>query len=110
MMEDLAADANKPHRAVTSAVRAMPLAMAQVDERVRIVSFRGAGRGLSELQAAGLTPDREVGIVSRQAGGGVLITIDGRRFAIGSGLSQRIWVRPIADDRAPAEEAAPDQP
>lgn len=82
----------RPAAAVT--VRAMPLADVQGGERVRVVALRGQGsREMRELAAAGLSVNRCLDVANRQAGGGILVSLEGRRLAIGAEIARAIWVR-----------------
>lgn len=88
-------------RRVAASVRAMPLALVQDGERVRVVSLHGRSRDMEELIAAGLSVNRFLDVVNRQSGGGILVRLDQRRYAIGAGLSQAIWVRQVETTPAP---------
>jgi len=85
-----------PSRRVNQTVRAMPLARAQVGDRLRVVALRGGGKEIEELAAAGLTPGRLCAVLSLLPGGATLVGLDERRLAIGSNVAAEIWVRLVA--------------
>ena len=91
-----------PEDVPADAPRAFPLALAQGGERLRIAAFKtgkGLGRKLSNL---GLPVGSEIEVLQRQAGGGVVVSRDSTRVALGAGTAQKIMVFLAADgpDRA----------
>lgn len=68
------------------------LALASVDERVRILEVAG-GRGISKrLDAMGLRPGSEFTVLQREGPGGMLIQLGSSRLALGVGMLHRIRV------------------
>ncbi|CCG09070.1 FeoA family protein [Pararhodospirillum photometricum] len=74
-------------------VRALPLGEAREGDVVRVITFRGGGRAVEELLAAGLTPGRVCSVAGMGPGGAVLVDFEGRRLAIGGNVARDIWVR-----------------
>lgn len=76
----------------TTETRAFPLALAQDGERLRIAAYR-TGKGLGrKLGTLGLPVGSEVEVVQRQAGGGVVVSRDATRVALGGTTAQMIMV------------------
>jgi ferrous iron transport protein A len=68
-----------------------PLSMADEGVPVRVVAFRG-GAGLARRVAEiGLNVGSEL-IVRHRQGGGLVVSRDGVRFAVGGGIAQKIMV------------------
>jgi Fe2+ transport system protein FeoA len=76
-------------------VQAMPLAIAEVGERLNIVSMCADQPGMEMLVAAGLAPGAQLKILAK-AGDGVVLTHDYRKLAITGPLARCIWVRRVA--------------
>ncbi len=73
----------------------LPLALAGVGERIRIISLRG-GRGFNDkLVSMGLKVGDEIKVIHRRPGGAVLIAKDGIRYAPGVVMAQKILVAEI---------------
>ena len=73
----------------------LPLALAGVGEKIRIISMRG-GRGFNnKLVSMGLKVGDEIRVVYRRPGGAVLIAKDGTRYALGVVMAQKILVAEI---------------
>ncbi len=71
------------------------LAMAHSAERVRIVGV-DAGRGMvARLAAMGILPGVEVKVVSSGHGGPLVVEVRGTRFALGHGMSDKIWIAEV---------------
>ena len=74
----------------------MPLAEAAAGDTVRVVRVdarAGSGTGAGELIALGISAGRMFPVVEHLPGGGVLLDMDGRQFAIGGNAAAAIWVR-----------------
>jgi Fe2+ transport system protein FeoA len=73
----------------------LPLALAGVGEKIRIISMRG-GRGFNnKVVSMGLKVGDEIRVVYRRPGGAVLIAKDGTRYALGVVMAQKIFVAEI---------------
>lgn len=69
-----------------------PLSLAQEGERVHIVALR-AGRSLDRrLADLGLHVGTELSVRQRQPGGGVVVSREGTRVALGGGMAHKILV------------------
>jgi len=68
-----------------------PLAMAAINEQVRLESIKGGKKMLRRLSTLGLTPGVELSVV-QNAGGPLLLSVRGSRIALGRGMSQRVMV------------------
>ena len=71
--------------------KAFPLAMAAINEQVRLESIKGGKKMLRRLSALGLTPGVELSVV-QNTGGALLLSVRGSRIALGRGMSQRVMV------------------
>jgi len=79
-------------KTTADAPRAFPLALAQRGETLRIAAFKtgkGLGRKLANL---GLPVGCEIEVLQRQSGGGVVVSRDSTRVALGAGTAQKIMV------------------
>ncbi|MEA1867567.1 MAG: FeoA family protein [Thermodesulfobacteriota bacterium] len=73
----------------------LPLAFAEVGERIRIISMRG-GRGFNnKVVSMGLKVGDEIRVVYRRPGGAVLIARGQTRYALGVVMTQKILVAKI---------------
>ena len=78
-------------------VNQMPLTMAGIGEKVRIVGIR-AGRGLNQhLADMGLTPGTTIEVITRHGRGPILIDFRGSRLILGFNASQKIMVEKVGD-------------
>lgn len=78
--------------ALTVGGSAFPLTLASEGERVRILAYasgRGVDRKLADL---GLPVGSELTIMTRQAGGRMVVACDDVRVALGAGMAHRIMV------------------
>lgn len=74
----------------------IPLTCTQAGQRV-CVSTVGNGHGLqSRLHALGLAPGMRAEVVSVGAGP-VILNVLGSRLALGHGMAEQVWVRPLAN-------------
>jgi len=78
-------------------VQAMPLASANIGERLNIVSLRTDRPGMEMLTAAGLVPGCRLTLHAK-AGDSVVIEHADRKLAITGKLAGFIWVRLVADE------------
>lgn len=70
----------------------IPLPMAVLGKRVKILSLAG-GRGMQErLISMGLGPGSEIEVIRRGAPGPFILGVKETRLAIGAGMAQRIMV------------------
>jgi Fe2+ transport system protein FeoA len=75
----------------------MPLSLAAIGKKIRILSVEG-GRGLQErLTSMGLGPGSEIEIVRRGAPGPFLVAVKESRLALGANMAQRIIVTENVD-------------
>ena len=73
----------------------LPLAFAEVGEKIRIISMRG-GRGFNnKVVSMGLKVGDEIRVVYRRPGGAVLIAKEGTRYGLGVVMAQKILVAVI---------------
>lgn len=70
----------------------MPLAKAQVGDRLCIVSLRGNPHTIQHLHHMGFCPGAEVQIISRSLNGSVVVTIGDTRLGLGARMSQQVMV------------------
>ncbi len=76
-------------------MRSIPLAMAEVGEKISI-QFVAGGRGLQQrLVSMGLNVGSEIEVIGKGAFGPVLITTGDTRLAIGAGMAEKIMVSPL---------------
>lgn len=69
----------------------MPLALANIGERLRIVDVSGQRTTTKRLESMGLRVGVECQIVQRQ-GNGVVVQVENTRLALGTGLLHRVRV------------------
>ena len=70
----------------------IPLPMASLSKRVKVVSLSG-GRGMQErLISMGLGPGSEIEVMRRGAPGPFIIAVGETRLAVGAGMAQKIMV------------------
>ncbi len=75
----------------------MPLSLAAIGKKIRILSVEG-GRGLQErLTSMGLGPGSEIEIVRRGSPGPFLVAVKESRLALGANMAQRIIVTENVD-------------
>jgi len=79
----------------------MPLSFAPEGQLLKLISIRGGLKVQRRLNALGLTPGTEVTIVSRNAGGPIILAVKDSRLAIGRGLLHHIQVE--MDGSSPCE-------
>lgn len=78
----------------TAEPNAFPLAMADPEQRLRVVGLR-AGRNLDRrLTDLGLNLGTELCVVQRR-GGGLVVRRGETRFALGAGMAMKILVVPL---------------
>ena len=70
----------------------LPLVLAKVGEKVRVVSIAAKHEIQSYLANLGLLPDVEVQVLNRSRTGPLLVLVKGSRLALGRGLGRQIMV------------------
>ena len=73
----------------------IPLTAAKSGEQMVIKSFSGGTGARVRLSTMGLRLGDEVEVVTNQGSGQVVISADGKRYALGRGLAKKVLVRPI---------------
>ena len=73
----------------------IPLTAAKSGEQMMIKSFSGGTGARVRLSTMGLRLGDEVEVVTNQGSGQVVISADGKRYALGRGLAKKVLVRPI---------------
>ena len=76
---------------------AMPLSALSVGERGVIVDFSGGSNLRKKLSDMGLIADQEVEVLSKT--GPVILSVKGSRLAVGKGISHKILVKPIGNNK-----------
>jgi ferrous iron transport protein A len=69
--------------------KSLPLAMASIGEKLRIVKLKGSEGTVRRLIGMGLVPGIEVQIISN-SGGSVIVAIGDNRIGLGAGMAQKI--------------------
>ncbi len=75
-------------------VRLLPLAIAKAGERATIRDFSGGARSRHRLLTMGLRNGDDLDVITSDGRGQVVISVDGRRLALGQGLAKKILVEP----------------
>lgn len=73
----------------------LPLTAAKQGEKLVIKSFSGGTGSRMRLSTMGLRIGDEVEVVTNQGAGQLVISVDGKRYALGRGLAKKVLVRPI---------------
>jgi len=82
-------DSSKETQPGVAEGKSLPLAMASVGEKLRIVKLKGSEGTVRRLIGMGLVPSIEVQIVST-SGGSVIVAIGDNRIGLGAGMAQKI--------------------
>ena len=77
-----------------SRARHIPLTMAKQGERLIIDEFSGGPEARMRLLSMGLRIQDAIEVITNQDRGQVVISAEGKRYALGRGLAQKIMVRP----------------
>lgn len=82
----------------------MPLTMAALGQPVWVAQIKGGHRMVRRLMDLGIVQGSEITLVSRAAGGSVVVGLQGCRIGLGAGMAHRIMVSttPIARSEPPA--------
>lgn len=72
----------------------MPLAMAKAGEKALVRNFAGGSRAKLRLVSIGLRLGDEIEVITSDGKGQVVISVEGKRLALGRGLAQKILVEP----------------
>jgi len=86
----------------------LPLAMAQVGDRLWIVQIQGGATLTRRLRDMGLNPGCEIAIVSRTESGSVVVGFQGCRLGLGAGMAHRVLVSPTPPP--PPHSSTPSSP
>jgi ferrous iron transport protein A len=70
-----------------------PLCLADEGESVRIITARSGKKLHERLGSMGLQINDTVTVIKKQPGGGIIIEKSGSRYALGGGMSFKIYVR-----------------
>jgi Fur family ferric uptake transcriptional regulator len=73
----------------------IPLTAAKSGEQMVIKSFSGGTGARVRLSTMGLRLGDEVEVVTNQGSGQVVVSADGKRYALGRGLAKKVLVEPI---------------
>jgi len=73
----------------------IPLTAAKSGEQMVIKSFSGGTGARMRLSTMGLRLGDEVEVVTNQGSGQVVVSTDGKRYALGRGLAKKVLVGPI---------------
>jgi len=76
----------------------IPLIMMQAGEKATVLRFEGDGAEFSRVRSFGLDIQAELLVITSQAdaGGPLLIQVNGSKYAIDYNLAARIMVMPVA--------------
>lgn len=76
----------------------IPLIMMQAGEKASVLRFEGDGAEFSRVRSFGLDIQAELLVITSQAdaGGPLLIQVNGSKYAIDYNLAARIMVMPVA--------------
>lgn len=76
----------------------IPLIMMQAGEKATVLRFEGDGAEFSRVRSFGLDIQAELLVITSQAdaGGPLLIQVNGSKYAIDYHLATRIMVMPVA--------------
>ncbi|MGP1455227.1 MAG: FeoA family protein [Treponema sp.] len=76
----------------------IPLIMMQAGEKASVLRFEGDGAEFSRVRSFGLDIQAELSVITSQAdaGGPLLIQVNGSKYAIDYNLAARIMVMPVA--------------
>ena len=70
----------------------MPIALAPLNEEVKVAAVRCDNKENSRLAALGLTKDAKVTVLSSSSGGAVVILLKGSRLALDRITASKIFV------------------
>jgi ferrous iron transport protein A len=94
---------NFPEQGNGSAAHMTSLAMAQVGDRVRILSLN-CGEANNRLMGMGLLPGAVLEVISRVSPGSVIVSLQDQRLGLGAEMARRIQV--IDADQCEADQYA----
>jgi len=72
----------------------LPLTAAKPGEQLVVQSFSGGTGSRVRLSAMGLRIGDEVEVVTNQGSGQIVISVEGKRYALGRGLAKKVLVKP----------------
>jgi len=73
----------------------LPLAMAAEGEKVRVAAFAGGKSMQKKLGDLGIVPDKIIKVVNKQERGGIVVSVEETRLALGFGMAQKVLVEPL---------------
>ena len=79
----------------------LPLIAARQGERLTIDEIRGGSGARIRLITMGLRPGDVVDVITNLSDGQIVVALDGRRYALGRGLAQKIIVKPYVEEPSP---------
>ncbi|ACL03338.1 transcriptional repressor [Desulfatibacillum aliphaticivorans] len=83
----------------TERVTLLPLAMAKVGEKAVIKDTTGCAKFRHRLLTMGLRTGDALEVITSDGRGQVVVSVEGRRMALGRGLAQKILVEPVNGNR-----------
>lgn len=75
--------------------RLIPLSLAKPGEQLVIKEISGGAIATMRLRSMGLRPGDEIDVVTNRQRGQLVVAIDLKRYIIGRGLAEKIWVQPL---------------
>jgi Fur family ferric uptake transcriptional regulator len=75
--------------------RLIPLSLVKKGERLIIKEFTGGSNANMRLLSMGLRLGDEIDVVTNRHHGQLVVAIDLKRYIIGRGLAEKIWVQPL---------------
>ena len=84
------------------AVRLQPLSLAEPGQNVVIREYQGGLGVRRQLLAMGLRPGDCLEVITSQGKGQLVVAVDGKRYALGRGLAEKILVQPPEADKKEA--------
>jgi len=88
-------------------VKLMSLAVAKQGERLIIKEFMGGTNVQMRLLTMGLRIGDQIDVVTNISKGQLVIAVEGKRYALGRGLAQKILVQPVEKEAGAKETHAP---
>jgi len=80
----------------------LPLVAARQGERLTIEEITGGSGARMRLITMGLRPGDVIDVITNLNDGQIVVALEGKRYALGRGLAQKVVVKPIAADQSAA--------
>ena len=77
----------------------LPLVAARQGERLMIEEITGGSGARMRLITMGLRPGDVVDVITNLNDGQIVVALEGKRYALGRGLAQKIIVKPFSEDQ-----------